>query len=168
MQRLTRVARTITVASVVAVSGCSSSADRSPSITAPTGAPASGAMSAAAPVTFDCIDQRVSRPYAIYNARGRLSGNQPMSTRVYRPYMGDTVSTRAASPLVSPSKYPGWPQYNVWNVTGGPAVGTNNYYFLLVPKALPGPGGIFPAQLHVHFNKGQYGWIQAIEMCTAQ
>ena len=69
---------------------------------------------------------------------------------------------------MSPTKYPGYPQYNVWNVTGGPAVGTSNYFFLLFPKVLPGPGGIFPAELHVQFNKGQYGSNQSIEMCTVQ
>ncbi|MFN8570717.1 MAG: hypothetical protein U0132_01595 [Gemmatimonadaceae bacterium] len=161
--QMTRIATLAALLPVLATA-CTS---RESTVTAPLGTDMLSS-SVAAPVTFDCVDQGGVPYYAFYNARGRLVGNQPYNARVYRPYVGDTLSKRAVALLTSPLKYPGYSQYNVWNVTGGPATGTTNYFFLLFPKVLPGPGGVFPAELHVQFNKGQAGSNQSIEMCTVQ
>ncbi len=163
MQPITRFKMLATLLPLLAAA-CASPESR---VTAPLGTDMA-AQSLAAVVTFDCVDQGGVPYYAFYNARGRLVGNQPSSSRIYRPYVGDTLSKRPSAVLMSPAKYPGYPQYNVWNVTGGPAAGTTNYFFLLFPKVLPGPGGVFPAELHVQFNKGQGGSNQSIEMCTVQ
>jgi hypothetical protein len=83
-----------------------------------------------------------------------------------RPNVGDTLSRKKTAVLVSPSKYPGWPQWDVWNVRGGPAGATNDLFYLLLPKALPGPGGQFPAALHILFGGGSAGGVQSTQDCT--
>ncbi|MFN8571064.1 MAG: hypothetical protein U0132_03340 [Gemmatimonadaceae bacterium] len=155
-----------TAASMAVLAACSTAPDASPSLTGPL---ASGSADAAAVAAtrFDCVQTNLTRYYAIYHARGVLVGNAPGATRVFRPYVGDTLSVRPTAALVSAAKYPApQPGYNTWNVTGGPAKASGDLFFLLFPQALPGPGGVFPAQLHVWYNGGQWGWAQSSEMCT--
>ncbi|MFN8580588.1 MAG: hypothetical protein U0163_06360 [Gemmatimonadaceae bacterium] len=151
-------------ASALALSACSTD-HRAETILGPSAAAEVNQAVTAAP-KFDCVQTNPSRPYAVYHARGLLKGNEPVSTRVFRPYMGDTLSVRKTPAFITPAKYPGYPLYNVWNVTGGPAQTTNDLFLLLFPPSLPGPGGMFPAELHVYYNRGQWGWMQALEMCT--
>ncbi len=164
MQRLRRAV--VAAGSLAALAACSTTPDAAPSITAPDGARSADASTAAA-IRFDCVQTNMTRYYAMYHARGVLVGNAPRNTRVYRPYVGDTLSTRPTAAPVSSTKYPAaLPGYNTWNVTGGPAKTSGDLFFLLFPQALPGPGGVFPAELHVWYNGGQWGWAQSIEMCT--
>ncbi|MFN8580589.1 MAG: hypothetical protein U0163_06365 [Gemmatimonadaceae bacterium] len=156
--------RILLVPVVAAISACGVAGDASSGLTAPSTV---ADASIAATVTFDCVQTNMTRYYAIYNARGVLSGNAPVSARVYRPYVGDTLSVRKTAALVSPAKYPApLTGYNTWNVTGGPAKTSGDLFFLLFPQTLPGPGGIFPAELHVWYTGGQWGWAQSAEQCT--
>lgn len=154
------------VAVLVLATACSSPGDRGPSITAPSAALGDLTTPIAATLTFSCQQNFASRPYAFYAVKGDLVAGKPLATVVYRPHIGDTLSRKNVPVLVSGTKYPGWPQYNVWNVRGGPAGVNNDLYYLLLPKTLPGAGGMFPAELHVLYDGGNAGWAQSTQDCT--
>lgn len=125
-----------------------------------------GGDSPAATGTLSCVQNFAARPYAFYAVTGTLVRGVPSATVVYRPLLGDTLSRRGAPVLVSSAKYPGWPGWTIWNLTGGPAEAGTDLFYLLVPPALPGPGGRFPAELHVLFDRGNLGWVQSTQDCT--
>lgn len=129
-----------------------------------TGPPMSATF-AAPSTSFSCVQNFASRPYAFYAASATLTTGGLVTAVVSRPYIGDTLSTRAAATLVPPTSYPGFSSYNVWDVTGGPASGTTDLYYLLLPKQLPPLGGAFRGEVHVLFDGGNLGWIQSTQDC---
>ena len=93
---------------------------------------------------------------------------RPSASVVYRPYLGDTLSRRPTPVAIFPSQYPGWPEFTVWNVRGGPAASANDWYYLILPKSLPGARGMFPAEVHVRYDGGSLGCAQSTLDCTVQ
>jgi hypothetical protein len=153
------------LAALALAAGCTTS----DSPAAPSATPPGSDLAAPATVRNLRCDGWAGGPsYSYYSVTAKLSAagvpGNVLSFPTYSP--GTPGSYRRIGTLVT--NYPGWPQYRTWNVTGhANGVGTpGNDYLLLMPPSLPGPGGLFPAELHILFNHGAYGWWQVISTCA--
>jgi hypothetical protein len=133
--------------------------------------PSAAVVAATGPRNFRCDGTAGGRIYAYYTVTGQLTAaGQPVNVLSYPTYYpASPGSYRKSGLLVANYQIPpSFPNWRAWNVTGhANGVGTRgDLYFLVLPKVLPGRGGITPGELHIQFNGGQYGWWQVISSCA--
>lgn len=153
---------------VLTLSACSTGNDS----TTPTAATRVDAAPAAAVTTvpFRCDANAGGPGYSYLSATGELTAaGVPINVTVFPTFTPTPISSFRAAPVVAPgySLPASFPRYQVWNVTGhAGGVGTvGDLYYLLIPRVLPGAGGVVPGEIHLLFGEGAGGSWQAIGIC---
>lgn len=121
-------------------------------------------------ITFQCDASAGGPGYSNLSATGQLdSRGVPVAVSVFPSYAPSTVeSYRKVGALVAGyATTPSFPRWQAWNVTGHASnIGNEgDLYYLVLPKVLPGRGGVVPGEIHVEFAGGANGGWQAIGLC---
>jgi hypothetical protein len=135
-----------------------------------TSAAAIGGTAAPALISFSCDVNAGGPAYSYLTATGQLTaGGVPTNVAVFPTYTPTNVGSYRKTGQVVPNypTTPSFPRYQAWNVTGhANNVGTDgDLYYLVLPRVLPGRGGVVPGEVHVEFSGGANGGWQAIGLC---
>lgn len=136
------------------------------------GASAAAISGAAAPalISFSCDVNAGGPGYSYLTATGQLTASGvPTNVSVFPTYTPNNLGSFSTTARVVPdyTNTPTFPRYRAWNVTGhANNIGTDgDLYYLVIPRVLPGRGGVVPGEVHVLFSGGANGWWQAIGLC---
>ncbi|WP_218079496.1 hypothetical protein [Anthocerotibacter panamensis] len=88
----------------------------------------------------------------------------PTQVRVFSTYVPNQVLSYRERATVAAG---GTTDYVTWDITGRQTGTAVNYYFLLLPKAVPSTG-TFEGELNTYFDRGQAGFSQNTMRCEIQ
>lgn len=116
--------------------------------------------------TLQCEVNAGGPAYSYLTVTGVINREGITNVNVFQTYGGQLESVRDRATVVSNyGTTPSFPRYRAWDVTGhANGVGTpDDLFYLVIPKVMPGVGGVVPGEVHVEFAGGG-GW-QAIGLC---